>query len=110
MNLVYWSDEEVNVALTSANGATDVFYIPSKDIDTPKGKNLRERFFNQQVFYFSQVIQQGLLVTYFSLILWVTYYVRDEEFICFIIGYCFRRTMLRIRNSLSLRRLLNNSR
>lgn len=55
LNMVYWSEEETSVSLSSANGSIDVFYIPKKDLDNPKGKELREKFFKENVFYFSEV-------------------------------------------------------
>lgn len=55
LNMVYWSEEETSVSLSSANGSIDVFYIPKKDLDNPKGKELRDKFFKENVFYFSEV-------------------------------------------------------
>lgn len=55
LNMVYWSEEEAKVSLSASNGSMDVYYIPKKDLDNPKGKELRERFFKEDVFYFSEV-------------------------------------------------------
>ena len=55
LNMVYWSEEEVNVSLSSANGSIDVYYIPKKDVNNPRGKELKEKFFKDNVFYFSEV-------------------------------------------------------
>lgn len=55
LNLVYWSEEESNVSLSSANGSIEVYYIPKKDLDNPRGKELRNKFFRDSVFYFSEV-------------------------------------------------------
>ncbi|KAF6017679.1 DNMT1 [Bugula neritina] len=54
LNIVYWSEEEINVSLTSSNGSLDVYYIPKKDSETPRGRELKEKFFKDGHFYFSE--------------------------------------------------------
>ncbi|XP_067952062.1 DNA (cytosine-5)-methyltransferase PliMCI-like [Watersipora subatra] len=54
LNMVYWSEEEVKVSLSEANGSIDVFYIPMKDVNNPRGKELRDKFFKDNDFYFSE--------------------------------------------------------
>jgi len=62
LNIVYWSEEEINVSLTSSNGSLDVYYIPKKDSETPRGRELKEKFFKDGHFYFSEV-QVGFIFT-----------------------------------------------
>ena len=61
LNLVYWSDEESTVSLTSASGSIEVYYIPKKDIDLPRGIELKEKFFKDKVFYFTEVFDCAVL-------------------------------------------------
>ena len=55
LNMVYWSEEEAKVSLSEANGSIEVYYIPKKDVDKPRGRELRDKFFKEKVFYFSEV-------------------------------------------------------
>lgn len=60
--MVYWSDEEAKVSLSASNGSIDVYYIPKKEVNNPKGTELRARFFKDNVFYFSEVSLIELII------------------------------------------------
>lgn len=45
------------MSLSASNGSIDVFYIPEKDLNNPKGKELKTKFFKDKVFYFTEVSQ-----------------------------------------------------